>query len=53
MTETTPQCDIDFLKEFVAKQAEDKGLWFTAQYASEAYLQAALRHLHALVEALP
>jgi hypothetical protein len=52
-TETTPQCDIDFLKEFVAKQAEDEGLWFMAQCASEAYLQVALRKLHSLIEALP
>ena len=51
--QTTTQCDIDFLKEFVAKQAEDDGLWFTAQYISEAYLQAALRKLHSLIEALP
>jgi hypothetical protein len=53
VTQTTPQCNIDFLKEFVAKQAEDDGLWFIAQRASEAYLQDALRNLHHLVEALP
>jgi hypothetical protein len=34
----------------VAEQAEDEGLWFEAQTASEAYLQAALRALHAAVE---
>lgn len=38
------------LKNLVNQQAEDEGLWFVAQYASEAYLQAALRKLHAYVE---
>lgn len=50
---TTPQCDIDFLKEFVAKQAEDDGLWFDAVTISEAYLQQELRKLHHLVESMP
>jgi hypothetical protein len=36
--------------DLVRKQAEDDGLWFVAEYASEAYLQAALRELHAAVE---
>ena len=40
----------DDLQALVNKQAEDEGLWFGAQYASEAYLQAALRELHAAVE---
>jgi hypothetical protein len=31
-------------------QAEDEGLWFVAQTAPEAYLQAALRRLHAAIE---
>lgn len=35
-----------------AKQAEDDGLWFRAQTAPEAYLQAALRDLAAAVEAM-
>ena len=35
----------------VKRQAEDEGLWFQAQTAPEAYLQAALRELHAAVEA--
>jgi hypothetical protein len=52
-SQTTPQCDIEFLKEFVAKQAEDEGLWFQPIYVSEAYLQSALRKLHSLIEALP
>ena len=34
----------------VNEQAEDEGLWFQPVYASEAYLQAALRRLHAAVE---
>lgn len=33
-----------------AEQAEDEGLWFQPVYASEAYLQAALRRLHEAVE---
>ncbi len=35
------------------QQAEDAGLWFNAKTAAEAYLQAALRKLHAAVEAAP
>ncbi len=38
------------LLDFVNQQAEDDGLWFIAQHASEAYLQDALRKLHALIE---
>lgn len=34
----------------VNKQAKDEGLWFKSQYVSEAYLQDALRELHALIE---
>jgi hypothetical protein len=34
----------------VQEQAEDEGLWFIAQTAPEAYLQQALRRLHAEVE---
>lgn len=37
--------------ELVQQQAEDEGLWFIAQYASEVYLQQALRDLHAAIEA--
>ena len=36
--------------EIAAEQAEDEGLWFITLYASEAYLQAALRRLTAAVE---
>lgn len=35
----------------VQQQAEDEGLWFHARTATEAYLMAALRDLHAAVEA--
>lgn len=38
------------LLELVNEQAEDDGLWFIAATATEAYLQAALRRLHAAVE---
>lgn len=38
------------LNTLVAKQAEDVGLWFEAQTATEAYLQQALRDLHKLIE---
>ncbi len=36
----------------VDDQAEDTGLWFVAQTASEAYLQQALRDLHGITESL-
>jgi len=35
----------------VNEQAEDEGLWFIDATCSEAYLQAALRKLHAAIEA--
>jgi len=38
------------LMEIVNEQAKDEGLWFNAQTAPEAYLQAALRRLHAAIE---
>ena len=38
------------LQNLVNAQAEDEGLWFQAPTASEAYLQQALRELHALIE---
>ena len=34
----------------VDKQAEDPGLWSPARTSREAYLQAALRNLHATIE---
>jgi len=41
---------LDKLKTLVDQQAEDKGLWFFARTAPEAYLQQELRKLHALCE---
>lgn len=41
---------LELVREIVAKQAEDDGLWFVAMDASEAYLQQELRRLHAAVE---
>ncbi len=38
------------IRKLVNEQAEDEGLWFVAQSAPEAYLQAHLRRLHALIE---
>ena len=38
------------LRQMVAQQAEDEGLWFNAATAPEAYLQQELRRLHAAVE---
>lgn len=38
------------LRQKVAQQAEDEGLWFRAATAPEAYLQQELRKLHAAVE---
>jgi hypothetical protein len=37
--------------ELVQLQAKDGGIWFDADYASEAYLQQCLRDLHEAVEA--
>jgi crotonobetainyl-CoA:carnitine CoA-transferase CaiB-like acyl-CoA transferase len=41
------------VRAIVLEQAEDEGLWFDAQTAPEAYLQHALRTLHAAVELEP
>ena len=41
---------LEQIQELVNQQAEDEGLWFEAQTASEAYLQEELRKLHALIE---
>ena len=38
------------IQNVVDEQAEDDGLWFASQTASEAYLQQALRRLHATIE---
>lgn len=37
-------------RKIVDQQAEDEGLWFVAEFATEAYLQTALRELHEAVE---
>ena len=37
-------------RAIAAEQAEDEGLWFDAQTASEAYLQQALRELARAIE---
>ena len=41
---------IEKIKAVVLRQAEDKGLWFISQTASEAYLQQELRELHEEIE---
>ena len=41
---------ISKVKSLVEHQAEDEGLWFKAQYATESYLQTALRELHKVIE---
>ena len=39
------------IRALVSEQAEDEGIWFVAGTAPEAFLQEALRTLHAEVEA--
>jgi predicted small metal-binding protein len=41
---------LNAIREIVNAQAEDGGLWFVAEYATEAYLQQELRRLHAAIE---
>ncbi len=36
--------------DLVDTQAKDEGLWFVAETVAEAYVQNALRELHALIE---
>lgn len=40
----------EIILNFVNEQAEDEGLWCVAQYASESYIQTALRRLHSVIE---
>ncbi len=40
----------DALQKIVDEQAEDRGLWFVAQSAPEAYIQQELRKLHKAIE---
>ena len=51
VTPATPPAP-DTPLQVVNRQAEDEGLWFIAQTAPEAYLQRALRELHAAIERL-
>lgn len=44
------EAELAKLRQLVAQQAEDDGLWFNAATAPEAYLQQELRKLHAAVE---
>jgi len=46
------QDKLKYLQRTVDYQANDAGLWFDANYSSEAYLQSALRFLHELIEEL-
>lgn len=38
------------IKAVIDEQADDEGLWFHAETAAEAYVQQALRRLHAIIE---
>jgi hypothetical protein len=38
------------VRRVVDEQANDEGLWFDAETAAEAYVQQALRRLHAAIE---
>ena len=42
--------EIERLLALVNEQAEDEGLWFRAETCAEAYVQQALRRLHAAIE---
>lgn len=44
------QAQLTTIAAVVNEQASDDGLWFIAEHATEAYLQAALRRLHAVIE---
>ena len=44
------QARLDKIQAEVDRQAEDEGLWFISEYATEQYLQDALRKLHQIVE---
>jgi len=44
------KADLAKIQTIVDEQAEDEGLWFRAETAPEAYLQEALRWLHAAIE---
>lgn len=44
------QSKISKVRAMVATQAEDDGMWFSAQTGPEAYLQQQLRELHRIIE---
>jgi hypothetical protein len=44
------EAEIERLRALVNEQAEDEGLWFKAETCAEAYVQQALRRLHAAIE---
>lgn len=41
---------INPIQALVDEQAEDEGLWYDAETIAEAYVQAALRQLHTVIE---
>lgn len=41
---------LELLKKYIALQAEDEGLWFIAEYATEGYLQHELRKVAYMIE---
>jgi hypothetical protein len=49
MTERPDQHAIS-IKAVVDEQANDEGLWFQPETCAEAYVQAALRRLHIVIE---
>lgn len=46
----TQSAEISSIRAVVDEQAKDEGLWFYAKYATEAYIQNALRRLHEVIE---
>ena len=46
----TPERVLARVRKVVAEQAEDDGIWFSPETATEDYLQRALRRLHAVIE---
>lgn len=50
VTRMTAEEKLVSIQAVVDEQANDDGLWFDAVYITEAYLQAALRRLHAVIE---
>ena len=41
---------LNAIQSVVNEQAENEGLWFRAEYATEAYLQSELRRLHEVID---